>query len=100
MSIHLQKTLDRSEEGVAVYHRYLLLRHRRIVRLIAKVHSELAEHPSSAKLSNTLERLLRVYSSFTTKLILQLACLQEERNMYYFSMKDLEAILYHRQNET
>ena len=100
MSLLLSETLEPSQQAVSKHVSFLYFRHQRICRLMESAYGQLAEHGMSVDSMAKLIRVLRVYSKFAAQIIDQVACLQEERNMYYFSMKDLEEILFNRQNET
>jgi hypothetical protein len=96
MSIELRETLELSQRtGVDHVHK-LQARHKRIYSLLEATVNELTIDGATPQVNAKLVRIFRLYDRYTMELIAQIHFLQEDRNMSYFSMRDLEEILFLR----
>ena len=99
MSIDLCKTLDDSQDAMNEHYRANCARQRRLQALLEALYAPMKSGSPRDKRICRLLQLLQCFLEFSSKLISEVYVLQEERNLTYFSMKDLEEILFQRHGQ-
>ena len=99
MSIDLYKTLDDSQDAMNEHYRENCARHRRLQALLEALYAPMKSGGTRDQRFCHLLQLLQCSLEFSSKLISEVYVLQEERNLTYFSMKDLEEILFQRHEQ-
>jgi hypothetical protein len=99
MSFEIQDTLDESQQALENYHEYKFARHVLIFRIIESCMQRLTVSAQDIPLVKKLRKLLSRAEWFYRRVIHDSYALGEERNFYYFIMKDLEEILSRRNSE-
>lgn len=96
MSIELENSLDESQRALGRHHQALHTRHVRLMQLFEGQLKKLKATGADLAIVEKFRSALKRADLFYETIVLDSCVLGEERNFYYFSMQDLEEILFKR----